>query len=258
MIRYLLFVSFAFVWIQLSAQTKYESGKHMYKGDAINYRILYPENFDASKKYPVVFFLHGAGERGDDNKKQLVHGSKLFLDSEFRENYPAVVIFPQCPKDDYWSNVKSDRSAKPITRKFSKKGKPTVSMTKVLSLMDSIVALDYSLDNQVYIGGLSMGGMGTFEVLARRPQMFAAAFAICGGGHPKTAERYAEKTSIWVFHGGKDDVVLPQYSTAMVLALQESGGEVRFNLYPNANHNSWDPAFAEKELLPWLFSHKRK
>ncbi len=222
----------------------------------LNYRILYPENFDPSNSYPVVFFLHGAGERGNDNEKQLVHGSKLFLSAEFRKQYPAVIIFPQCPKEDYWANVKVDRSTMPIGLKFKKGGKPTQAMLLAITLLDSIVGLDYSIDEQIYLGGLSMGGMGTFEMLSRRPDTFAAAFAICGGGHPGNVEKFS-KTPMWVFHGSQDNVVKPEYSTQMVLAMQKAGGKVRYTLYPDANHNSWDPAFSEKELIPWLFNQKK-
>ena len=105
--------------------------------------------------------------------------------------------------------------------------------------------------------GLSMGGMGTFELVRRKPATFAAAVPICGGAHEATAKGL-RKTAWWIFHGAKDDVVPPHYSKIMADALKKQKANVKFTLYPDANHNSWDPAFAEKDLLPWLFSHKRK
>lgn len=232
---------------------EFEYQKFISEEASLNYRILYPENFDSAKEYPVLFFLHGAGERGDDNEKQLVHGGALFQGSEFRANFPAVVIFPQCPNEDYWSNARVDRSSLPIDFKYKRKGKATQAMNLAIQLIDSIGALGYSKNNQIYLGGLSMGGMGTFELLARRPDTFAAAFAICGGGNPKNVKEY-DNIPLWVFHGAQDNVVLPQYSTRMVLAAQELGMKVRFTLYSDANHNSWDYALAEMDLMPWLFS----
>ena len=104
--------------------------------------------------------------------------------------------------------------------------------------------------------GLSMGGMGTFELVRRKPGVFAAAIPICGGANPATAKQL-RKTTWWVFHGAKDDVVLPGFSENMVAALKKAKANVQFTLYPNANHNSWDPAFAEPNLLRWLFAQKK-
>eukprot|EP00611_Tribonema_gayanum_P009307 TRINITY_DN19098_c0_g1_i1.p1 TRINITY_DN19098_c0_g1~~TRINITY_DN19098_c0_g1_i1.p1 ORF type:complete len:183 (+),score=4.48 TRINITY_DN19098_c0_g1_i1:52-549(+) len=111
--------------------------------------------------------------------------------------------------------------------------------------------------DQVYVMGLSMGGMGTFELVRRMPGLFAAAIPICGGAHPATAAQLV-KTKWWIFHGGKDDVVLPVYSEHMFAALQKAKANVQFKLFPNANHNSWDPTFAEPGLLKWLFGQKKK
>ncbi|MEO9869186.1 carboxylesterase family protein [Ekhidna sp.] len=222
------------------------------------YQILLPENFSESENYPVVLFLHGAGERGSNNEKQLVHGSTLFLNEENRNNYPAIVIFPQCPKEDYWANV--DIQYGPLGRQFEflEEGEPTVAMSLVLQLMDSIASRKFVNNEQIYIGGLSMGGMGTFEFLARRPDLFAAAFPICGGGNPNSVKKYAGKVDLWIFHGAKDDVVFPHHSVDMALALQKTGATPRFTLYREANHNSWDRAFAEPELLSWLFSQTKR
>ncbi|MCB0470047.1 MAG: phospholipase, partial [Flavobacteriaceae bacterium] len=106
--------------------------------------------------------------------------------------------------------------------------------------------------------GLSMGGMGTYEILSRKPDMFAAAFAICGGGNPELTENYATKIPMWIFHGAKDDVVNPQLSIDMVSAILKFGGKPNFTLYADDNHNSWDSAFAEPELLLWLFSKTKQ
>ena len=238
-------------------QELYQKKHFVSNGDTLNYRIMLPKDFDESKSYPLVLFLHGAGERGSDNEKQLVHGSSLFASEKIRDKYPSIVVFPQCPADDFWAVATVDRSAKPVIREFPIDVEPNTSLALVMALMDEMLARDDVDKSQVYVGGLSMGGMGTFEILSRKPDLFAAAFPICGGGNPKAAERYATKTPLWVFHGAKDDVVNPQLSIDMVTAILNAGGYPHFTLYGNDNHNSWDSTFAEPGLLEWLFSNKK-
>lgn len=227
-------------------------------GDTLPYRILLPEGYDSTQKYPVIFFLHGAGERGRDNEKQLVHGGKLFLKEEVRKNYKAIVVFPQCPTNNYWGNLLRTHDDKgKRTFDFLEEGPAGRHMELLMELVQFVFDKYPVKKDQVYTGGLSMGGMGVFELVRRMPKTFAAAFPICGGANPATASKM-KKTSWWVFHGAKDDVVPPHHSENMVQALKKAGAKVKFTLYPNANHNSWDPAFAEQELLSWLFSQRKK
>ncbi len=128
----------------------------------------------------------------------------------------------------------------------------------VMDLLETTIEEPYTKDDQVYLMGLSMGGMGTFELLSRKPDTFAAAIPICGGGEPESVSVYAKNTPLWVFHGAQDNVVHPLQSMEMVSALLKEGVHPKFTMYDFANHNSWDPAFAEPDLLPWLFSHKKK
>ena len=218
-------------------------------GDTMPFRVLLPENYDPAKKYPLVLFLHGRGESGNDNEKQLTHGAKMFLQDSIRKNYPAIVVFPQCAANSYWSNVQAVMNG-------SKTGKPSKAMVMLQSLVGNLLERYPVKLNQVYVMGLSMGGMGTFELVRRMPGLFSAAIPICGGAHPATAPQLV-KTKWWIFHGGKDDVVLPAFSEQMVEALKKAKAPVQFTLFPNANHNSWDPAFAEPGLLKWLFSQKK-
>lgn len=226
-------------------------------GDTLRYRLLLPENFDPAKSYPLVLFLHGAGERGNDNAKQLVHGSKLFLMPEARKNYPAIVVFPQCDSLDFWSNVliKTNDSTKKWEFEFQENGEPTKAMSLLLQWLPGFENQFLIQPQHRYVMGLSMGGMGTFEIVRRKPGYFAAAIPICGGAHPKTVPAM-KQTNFWIFHGQKDDVVPYQFSEkiAKAFSVLYVKGEVSLTLYEDANHNSWDKAFAEPDLLPWLFS----
>ena len=257
--KLLLVLSCLLLGFAVTAQTNSAYEKHwLVQGkDSLPYRLLLPENYDASKKYPLVFFMHGAGERGNNNEAQLMHGAKLFMQADVRKQYPAIVVFPQCSRESFWAAIdyKRDSLNKPMFN-FNASQEPSIAMKLANTLLHEIIAKYPVQKKKIYVGGLSMGGMGTFEIVARNPGLFAAAFPICGGGDPSTAKKL-KKTNWWVFHGAKDDVVPPAYSQEMVSALQAGKAKVKFTLYPNANHNSWDAAFAEPELLPWLFSQKK-
>lgn len=258
---YLFFSIMLFMNFKITAQDKSLYQKHLFiqNGDTMPYRVLLPKIFDASKKYPLILFLHGAGERGRDNEIQLVHGGNLFLRDSIRENYPAIVVFPQCSANSFWANVNivSDTVKKSRAFNFPINGEPTVAMSLLMQLLNQLQH-SYSLDkHKMYVAGLSMGGMGTYELVKRKPKLFAAAFAICGGANSSTAKKL-KHTAWWIFHGLKDDVVNPEFSKTIAEAIKQEGAEVKLTLYPNANHNSWDSAFAEKDLMRWLFSHHKK
>jgi predicted peptidase len=225
--------------------------------DTLPYRLLLPVNYSPKQKYPLIVFLHGSGERGRDNEKQLLHGGDLFLRDSIREHYPAIVVFPQCPEGKTWANIDSryDSSGKRMFI-FKNDAPPTIPMRQLQTLIAQLQK-EYPVDKKrIYVGGLSMGGIGTFELVQRNPKMFAAAFPICGAADPDNAEKMT-KPAWWIFHGAKDNVVPPEYSEKMADALTKQRASVKFTLYPEANHNSWDSAFAEKDLMPWLFStHK--
>ena len=222
--------------------------------DSLFYRLLFPENFDPAKKYPVLFFLHGAGERGNDNQAQLTHGSKLFLSEQVRKDYPAIVVFPQCPTDDFWANVLIKNTGDRFS--FQEGGDPGKAMKMLEGLIGHFRDLKYADKNRFYVGGLSMGGMGALELLRRKPRTFAAAFSICGGDNIANSKKY-KRIPLWLFHGGKDTVVPPEESKKIAAELERLNAPVKLTIYAEANHNSWDPAFAEPGLLSWLFSHKK-
>jgi len=255
----ILGLSLLFPFLSKAQNTSsFDRGTYINKTDTIPYRFLFPENFDPTKKYALIFVLHGSGERGNNNEAQLKYGTQLFLNDTIRAKYPAIVVYPQCPGNGWWSNggMKKDSSGK-IIWNFVEGGKPTPAMEGLLGLISQWLDKPYVDKHRVYVGGLSMGGMGTFELLRRRPDLFAAAFPICGGDNGLNAKIYAKKVPVWIFHGAKDDVVSPDHSIIMVNAIKAAGGEPKFTLYPNDGHNSWNDAFAEPDLIPWLFSHKK-
>ncbi|MEX0290688.1 MAG: prolyl oligopeptidase family serine peptidase [Flavobacteriaceae bacterium] len=223
---------------------------------SLPYRLLLPEAYDANKSYPLILVLHGAGERGNDNEAQLTHGACVFLQDKVRKEFPAIVVFPQCPEDSYWANVERKKLLLSFNFTFFPSGAPTAAMQSLQHLLTTLVE-NYKIDeSRMYIGGLSMGGMGTFEFVRRNPDTFAAAFAICGGAHPDTAPELVN-TKWWVFHGDNDMVVDYEHSVNMVKALKASGADVKFTTYEGVNHNSWENAFEEPDLIPWLFSQTK-
>jgi len=220
------------------------------KNETLPYRLLRPKGYEAKQAYPLVVFLHGMGERGSDNEVQLVNGvSELFASDAAIEKFPAVVIVPQCPDgEDFntasWANWRSD----------------TFTLTTPTRLVLEIVEAlqkEFNIDaNRLYLGGLSMGGFGTWNVIQMYPHLFAAAFPICGGGDPSRVKELATMP-IWIFQGAIDDTVPPRLSREMVQALQAAGGHPGYCEFPGVGHNSWTNAFEEPRLLPWLFGQKK-
>ena len=232
---------------------KYE--QYDYQNNILNYRVLYPSDFDDTQTYPLLLFLHGMGERGSDNETQLTHGARLLEDSISR--YPAIVLFPQCPETDYWANLsRPDRGGASRKFTFHTDDAPNPSMAAVISLIDEYLDRDYIDDSRFYVSGLSMGGMGVWELLWRIPEKIAGAAPICGGGPPKKGKEMTE-VPIWIFHGAKDNVVNPSMSLRMLESVQSAGGKARLTMYPEVQHNAWDYTFQEPDFLFWLFS-KRK
>jgi len=243
----LLFVSQTIVLSQEFSKELFVSDK-----DSLPYRLLLPKNFDNAKKYPLIIFLHGVGERGNDNELQLVHGKDLFINMNRNNNFPSIVAFPQCSKNSYWANVSR------INNSFSFSDNPTENKSlKLVEGMINELQSNFKINsNQIYIGGLSMGGMGTFELVYRNPDMFAAAFAICGGANPKIGEKIS-KTNWRIYHGDKDFVVPVKLSIDMYNSIKSFNKNVYLKIYPDVNHNSWDNVFREPDLFKWLFSNSK-
>lgn len=250
--KYLITIFFLFSLFNLTSQElkTYEKEIFVNENDTLNYRILKPLNYNPQKQYPVHLFLHGAGERGNDNVSQLIHGGNLFLEKENREKYNSWVIFPQAPQNDWWGYKDP--------YKFAYNVKESKAISLVVKLMDSFIERSDVDTNRVYVSGLSMGGMGTFVILNLRPDMFAAATPICGDGNPDLVNNYAKKIPMWIFHGSDDTVVSPKKSLKMANAIIDAGGSPKITFYENVGHDSWNNAFAEKNFLKWIHSKTKK
>jgi predicted peptidase len=222
----------------------FESGTHTRKGFSLPYRLLKPEKIEPGKKYPVVLFLHGMGERGTDNAKQLKNGATRLADADLRSKHPCFLLVPQCPTSSFWG----------LAPKNTPKGD---ALDTALELLDSATK-KYPIDkSRIYIIGLSMGGMGTFNALKSRPKFFAAALPICGAGDVEAAKSYSS-TAVWIFHGEKDTTVRPQSSQSIAAALKKAGSsKSKITLFPGVGHNAWTPALRGTETWDWLFAQKR-
>lgn len=229
----------------------YEARTFQSKTGELKYRLLEPKGYDAAQKYPLVIFFHGAGERGSDNARQLVHGMANFASDEIRAKYPAFVVAPQCPEGQQWVNVpwSAEKHTLPKT--------PSESLQLSFELLDALQK-EFSIDDRrIYVTGLSMGGFATWDALQRKPDYFAAAAPICGGGDTAGAKAIAH-VPVWVFHGDSDTAVKTQRSRDMVEALKGAGGEPRYTEYPQTGHDSWSPTYRDPKFYAWLFAQKKK
>ena len=177
------------------------------EGEKLNYRLLTPENAKQSKKYPLVLFLHGAGERGEDNEKQLIHGSQMFLNPTVREKHPAFVLFPQCPSNLYWAFLERPESFDNLQMG----GEMPPILQTVKEMLDTYLADPMVDKDRIYIMGLSMGGMGTFSLVSRYPEIFAAAIPICGVADLSVLPA-AKDVKFRIYHGDADTVVSVKHS----------------------------------------------
>jgi len=217
---------------------------------SLPYRLLKPKGYDPKQKYPLVIFLHGAGERGSDNEKQLLHGMNDFASDEIMNKYPAFVMAPQCPAGQQWGGI--NRLAKTETPE----GQLAPALEATLKVVP-VLQKEFSIgDRRIYLTGLSMGGYGSWRALEVRPELFAAAAIICGGGKPEAATKF-KHVPVWVFHGADDKTVPASESQKMVAALQAAGGTVKYTEYPGVGHNSWAATYRNPELYAWLFAQKK-
>jgi predicted peptidase len=206
------------------------------------YLLFLPKEYKAkgSKRWPLILFLHGSGERGTNLAKVKLHGPPRLVQSH--ADFPFIVISPQCPEDAQWDEQ------------------------LLLALLEKVIAT-YKVDShRVYLTGLSMGGYGTWKLGLSHPERFAAIAPICGGGDPIDILLASNKRvetlktlGVWAFHGGKDPVVHVEESERMISALRKAGcPDVKLTVYPEATHDSWTETYNNPELYDWFLKHERK
>jgi predicted peptidase len=228
----------------------FQEGRILIENEEFRYARLDPEMVQAGELYPLVLFLHGAGERGTNPADVLAHFPVL-MGGPYREDYPSFVIAPQCRDEKYWARI---HWRDPAGRMADEPGS---MMRMVVAILDHSLATLPIDPDRVYLTGLSMGGFGCWELAIRRPTTFAAIAPICGGGD---SDRVAilKDVPTWAFHGADDDVVDVMHSRRLIHALQEIGGTPRYTEYPNAGHHSWVPAYDRASgLLDWMFAQRR-
>jgi len=212
----------------------------------LRYRLMPPLRINPGARYPLVVFLHGAGERGTDNRAQLRYLPDLLAEPPSRELYPAFVLAPQCPPEGAW--VDTDWGAQqPMPQ-----GRATPELAAVAALIDQVVK-DHPIDKgRILLTGLSMGGYGTWDLATRYPERFAKVVPICGGGDPRLASRLVH-VPIWAWHGSLDQAVPVQRSRQMIDAIRAAGGDPRYTELAGIGHASWIPAYNDRQLLNWMF-----
>lgn len=197
----------------------------------MKYLLALPKDYDQKESWPLLLFLHGAGERGDNLDLVKMHGPPKLIKAG--KDFPFIVVSPQCPT-----------------------GNRGWQAHELSALLDEI-AEKYKVDkDRIFVTGLSMGGYGTWSLAAFSPDRFAALVPICGGGDPNTVRRFAH-VAVWVFHGAKDTAVPLERSEQMVEALKKAEANVKFTVYPEAGHDSWTEAYNSPELYEWLLQQKR-
>ena len=214
--------------------------------DTLNYRFMRPTNSDTTKKYPLVLFLHGSGERGNDNAKQLKNGALNFASSLNRTKFPCYVVVPQCAFGKQWVDV-DWRLPSHIQPK-----KSSIYLERTIFLLDSLINKLNIDTNRIYITGLSMGGFGVWDAISRWQWKFAAAVPVCGGGDTAKAS-IVKDIPIWAFHGDIDKVVMVSRSRDMIALIKKAGGSPKYTEYLNTGHNAWTETYSNTEMLEWLF-----
>ncbi len=220
----------------MPGQQPQQFSKTITKTVGYKYLLYLPKDyFNRKKQWPMILFLHGSGERGDNLETVKIHGVPKII--EGRDNFPFIVVSPQCPQGERWSNG--------------------WAIETLNALLDEIIK-NYSIDtNRIYLTGLSMGGFGTWSLAEEYPERFAAIAPVCGGGDPEKAYKI-RRIPVWVFHGAKDNVVPIRNAEVMVDALKKYEGDVKYTVYPDAGHDSWTETYNNPKLYDWFLEHTKQ
>ena len=236
-----------------SLPVKYEMEQLLYTtedGRTMNY-CRREMNWDQPGKAAVLIFFHGAGERGNDNEKQLFHGAKEVTEWCAKNKMKALLVFPQCPGGKQWVDTPWNAPSHTLPAESE-------SMKLAMELLNEELKSSDLDKNRVYVAGISMGGFGTWDAISRYPEKFAAAFPICGGADLAMADK-VKHIPILTYHGDSDTVVLTKRTREMVAAVKKAGGtKITYVEVPDCGHNSWSTAFGKEDNWKWLFEQKKE
>lgn len=221
-----------------------------YREETFRYRLLKPITTD--QPLPLVVFLHGAGERGTDNRLQLLYLPDQLAQPRWRQRFPCYVLAPQCRPDRKWMNVDWSAPGDP-----EMPTDPSEQLQAVLQMIEKTISEEQIDRSRIYLTGLSMGGFGSFDLAIRRPDLFAAVAPICGAADPSRVS-VLQNHPLWIVHGDQDQAVPVERSRSATAALRKAGGNPVYVELPGVGHNSWNPAYQDEDgLLPWLFRQRR-
>ena len=231
----------------------FEKRTYTEDGASLPYRIYIPKNYDCGERYPMLVFLHGAGERGTDNEKQMIHGLQDMFNDPASPIYDSIVIAPQCPEDSQWvltpwANGNYSIADTPESRQLE----------LVCRIMDDVKDYCNVDEDRVYVTGLSMGGFGTWDLLARHGARFAAGMPVCGGGDQAYA-KLLKRIPIRTFHGSEDDAVPVKGTRMMYASIKNEGGEnIDYTEFDGCGHGIWGMVYSDRENIDWLYSQSRE
>ena len=249
--KIVLLLIFSICTLSLNADdTQLQKFTYESYGESLNYRLYTPKNLPKDKKIPVVLFLHGAGERGTDNTKQLKHGVKSIINYSIANNQSCFLIAPQCPPKKQWANIPWPKTNHTM---------PEFPSTPLKLALELLVKKIKSLPidtNRIYITGMSMGGYGTWDALSRKPRLFTAALPLCGGGDVKQVSKF-ESIPIQTVHGDADRAVPVENSRQMIRALKTVGAKPLYIEKAGVGHDVWTSTYNDRSILDWLFSQKK-
>ena len=202
---------------------------------SLQYNLYLPNNYyDTSDDYPLVLFLHGAGERGDSLDMVETHGIPKLIKNG--KDFPFITLAPQCPRFQYWPEP--------------------VNVKALIQLVEKIIT-QFRIDhNRVYSTGLSMGGFGTLAIAKERPDLFAGIIPVCGGVDT-TNIKNLKTMPIWLFHGAEDEVVPVRNSKIVYQTLKKINPKIYLTIYPDINHNSWDMTYDNTDIYDWLLKNRK-
>lgn len=254
-IIFILFFQGQFLFAQLSSAPLAFSAESFTStsGQKVPYNILLPENYDPHKTYPMMVWLHGRGERGDNNTSQLNNGVEKFLEPEIHKKFPGIIVVPQCPENDEWTNM----SSKYRTGEQHMTEQPTAITRASFELVEHLQKKYKVQPDSTSLVGLSMGGFAVTDWMARRPDLFKKGIAMSGGGDQAKAKVLA-KSKLWFFHGDKDPVVELSQSQEMVNIIRNNGGDARMTVLNGRGHGPWQDLVIQPDVLSWLLDGNAK